>query len=95
MGRFRGNLKTKGTQAGSGLLQPPKGEKFLAGGEVEVHDDVMRNEKLEDRPYDKGGGKGKVGSLPGKAMTGKGGVKKSGRGWTAKDAAAILGKKRG
>ncbi len=90
MAKFRGNLK-EGVQAGTGRVKPPAGEHMLRGGEVEVRDDAMRS-KAENASTPKGG-TSRVGSLPGKVFTGRGGARKRGHRFTAQEAAAILGKR--
>lgn len=83
--KYRGNLKEKG---GDGDM--------IGGGEVKVRDDNFRAPQLEKKASGaagKGKGKSLAGKFAGKAFTGRGGGGKGKRGWKAKDAAAILGKR--
>lgn len=82
--KYRGNLKEKG---GEGDM--------IGGGEVKVRDDNFRAPQLEKKAGKAAGKKGKslASGFAGKTFTGRGRGGKGKRGWKAKDAAAILGKR--
>jgi hypothetical protein len=91
--KYRGNLTEGKATAGSGDKRPPAGAEGLTGGEVNVRDDVMRS-KADQTKTPAFSGKSKFKSLPGKEITGRRGAGKgSKRKFTAKEAAAILGKR--
>lgn len=96
MGKYRGNLEEAHDVAGSAGVRPPSDAKALKGGEVSTRDDKVRTKADRTRTPHKGG-KGKIGSLPGKefrpaygaAAKGKKGKKGFGR-FTARDGAMAL-----
>lgn len=94
MSKYRGNLVETKAQERGGKSKPPADATDVEGGEVAMRDDIVRTPA--DKTKSPNSFSSKIESLPGKAMTGKGGAQK-GKGkrkFTANEAAAVLGKRR-